>query len=178
MTPAEQNYDIYDKELLAVVVSIQHWRVYVEGSPDVVVYSDHKNLTMFTTTKELNQQQVRWAQLLGQYKFRIVYTPGKDNDRADRLSRRPDYIESKEKFEHSILKTNKDGSLSANVRDFGNILRILQDNTEEFPIVQGKFNVQLGQEQDCIRQHHDDPVQGHPGIAKTVELIQRNFTFP
>lgn len=178
MTPAEQNYDIHDKELLAVVVSIQHWRVYVEGSPDVVVYSDHKNLTTFTTTKELNRRQVRWSQLLGQHKFRIVYTPGKDNDRADRLSRRPDYMESKEVFEHSILKTNKDGSLSANVKDFGNVLRILQDDAEEFPIIQGKFAVQPEQEQDCIKQHHDDPVQGHPGIAKTVELIQRNFTFP
>ena len=51
---AEQNYHIHNKELLAVVVSIQHWRVYVEGSPDVVVYSNYKNLTMFTTTKELN----------------------------------------------------------------------------------------------------------------------------
>ena len=40
------------------------------------------------------------------------------------------YIESKEVFEHSILKANKDGSLSANVRDFSNILRVLQDDTE------------------------------------------------
>lgn len=178
MTPAEQNYDIHDKELLAIVVSLQHWRVYAEGAPGLIIYSDHKNLTTFTTTKELNRRQVRWSQLLGQYKFKIVYTPGKDNGRADGLSRRPDYMESKEKFEHSILRTNQDGSLSANAKDFGNVLRILQDDTEQFPVLQGKFAVQTNQEQDCIKQHHDDPVQGHPGIAKTVELIQRNFTFP
>jgi hypothetical protein len=100
-----------------------------------------------------------------------MYTPGKDNGRADRLSRRPDYIESKEIFEHSILRANQDGSLSANVRDLSNVLRILQDDTEQFPITQGKFAIQPKQEQDCIKQHHDDPVQGHPGIAKTVELI-------
>lgn len=178
MTPAEQNYDIHDKELLAIVVSLQHWRVYAEGAPGLIIYSDHKNLTTFTTTKELNRRQVRWSQLLGQYKFKIVYTPGKDNGRADGLSRRPDYMESKEKFEHSILRTNQDGSLSANAKDFGNVLRILQDDTEQFPVLQGKFAVQTNQEQDCIKQHHDDPVQGHPGIAKTVEIIQRNFTFP
>jgi len=178
MTPAEQNYDIHNKELLAIVVSLQHWRVYAEGAPGLIIYSDHKNLTTFTTTKELNRRQVRWSQLLGQYKFKIVYTPGKDNSRADGLSRRPDYMESKEKFEHSILRTNQDGSLSANAKDFGNVLRILQDDTEQFPVLQGKFAVQTNQEQDCIKQHHDDPVQGHPGIAKTVELIQRNFTFP
>lgn len=178
MTPAEQNYDIHDKELLAIVVSLQHWRVYAEGAPGLIIYSDHKNLTTFTTTKQLNRRQVRWSELLRQYKFKIQYTPGRDNGRADALSRRIDYMETKEIFEYNILKTNKDGSLSANVKDFGHVLRVLQDDTEEFPIEQGKFMVRPDQEQDCIRQHHDDPVQGHPGIAKTVELIQRNFTFP
>ena len=52
----------------------------------MTVYSDYKNLTTFTITKELNRQQVRWSQLLGQYKFKIVYILGKDNSRADRLS--------------------------------------------------------------------------------------------
>ena len=87
-------------------------------------------------------------------------------------------MEGKEAVEHSILKTNKDGSLSANVKEFGNVLRILHDTDEEFPIVQGKFHVQPHQENECIRQNHDDPTKGHPGITKTVELIQRNFMFP
>jgi hypothetical protein len=87
-------------------------------------------------------------------------------------------MDRKEKVQYSILKTNQDGSLSANVKDFGNVLRILQDDTEEFLVVQGKFIVRPDQEQDYIKQHHDDPVQGHPGIAKTVELMQRNFVFP
>jgi hypothetical protein len=178
MTPAELNYDIHDKELLAIVASLQHWRVYTEGAPGLIILSDHKNLTYFTTTKQLTRRQVRWSELLGQYKFEIRYTPGRDNGRADALSRRSDYMDGKEKVQHSILKTNQDGSLSANVKDFGNVLRILQDDTEEFPVVQGKFTVRPDQEQDCIKQHHDDPVQGHPGIAKTVELMQRNFVFP
>ena len=71
MSPAEQNYDIHDKELLAIVQALQQWRVYAEGAPSLIIYSDHKNLTTFTTTKELNRRQVRWAELLGQYKFKI-----------------------------------------------------------------------------------------------------------
>ena len=93
MSPAEQNYDIHDKELLAIVVALQHWRTYVEGSPKTTIFTDHKNLLSFTTTKVLNRRQVRWSELLGQYKFEIKYTPGKDNGRADALSRRPDYID-------------------------------------------------------------------------------------
>ena len=59
ITQAEQNYDIYDKELLAVVNALEHWRVYTESSSELTVLTDHKNLTMFTTTKKLNRQQVR-----------------------------------------------------------------------------------------------------------------------
>ena len=57
MSPAELNYEIYDKELLAVVEAMRQWRVYLEGSKYIVqVYTDHKNLVYFTTTKELNWQ--------------------------------------------------------------------------------------------------------------------------
>ena len=59
MLLAEQNYDIYDKELLAIVVAIKHWKAYVEGAIKLTVYSDHKNLTRFLTTKELTLRQAR-----------------------------------------------------------------------------------------------------------------------
>lgn len=71
MTPTELNYDIHDKELLAIVALLQHWQVYTEGAPRLIILSDHKNLTYFTTTKQLTQRQVQWSELLGQYKFEI-----------------------------------------------------------------------------------------------------------
>ena len=86
MSQAEQNYDIHDKELLAVVNVLEHWRVYTESSSELTILTDHKNLTMFMITKKLNRQQVRWAELLGQHKFKILYTPRQDNRRADTLS--------------------------------------------------------------------------------------------
>ena len=65
MTQAERNYDIHNKELLAVVNTLEHWRVYTESSSELTILTDHKNLTTFTTTKKLNRRQVRWAELLG-----------------------------------------------------------------------------------------------------------------
>ena len=57
MSPTEQNYDIYDKELLNVVLAFQDWRVYLEGSPHhIEVISDYKNLEYFLTTKQLHRQ--------------------------------------------------------------------------------------------------------------------------
>jgi len=86
MTPAEQNYEIYDKELLAIVAALRHWRVYCEGATGLTIYSDHKNLQYFTTTKELSRRQCRWSELLGQYKFDIVYIQEKTMGAPMRLA--------------------------------------------------------------------------------------------
>jgi hypothetical protein len=49
---------------------------------------DYKNLTGFLTTKELNQRQVRWVEILTEYYFKIEYIKGIDNIRADTLSKK------------------------------------------------------------------------------------------
>jgi hypothetical protein len=60
LTPMEERYDISDKELLAIVESLRHWRVYLEGVTECTkVYSNHSNLQGFTTTKVLNWRQAR-----------------------------------------------------------------------------------------------------------------------
>ena len=90
-TPAECNYDTHDREMLAIVESMKHWRHYLEGSKHPVrVRSDHKNLEFFMTTKLLNRRQARWAELLSGYDFVLDYVPGSKNP-ADGPSRRPDY---------------------------------------------------------------------------------------
>ncbi|KAH9270470.1 hypothetical protein BASA83_007470 [Batrachochytrium salamandrivorans] len=53
---AERNYEIYDKELLAVVDSFKHWRHFLQGGHHpVTVLCDHKNLEYFMTTKKLTR---------------------------------------------------------------------------------------------------------------------------
>ena len=49
---SELNYDVHDKELLAIVDAFEEWRAYLKGSRhSIMVYTDHKNLSYFTTTK-------------------------------------------------------------------------------------------------------------------------------
>ena len=56
----ELNYDVHGKELLAIVDAFEEWRAYLEGSRHpIMIYSDHKNLSYFTTTKKLNRRQVK-----------------------------------------------------------------------------------------------------------------------
>jgi transposase InsO family protein len=95
MSPAEINYEVYDKEMLAIINAFENWRPELVGTEQPVkVLSDHKNLEYFMTTKRLNRRQARWAELLADYNFRIQYRPGKENIPADTLSRGPDSIPS------------------------------------------------------------------------------------
>ena len=57
MSLAEQNYEIYDKELLAIVAALRYWRIYCEGATRLTIYLDYKNLQYFTTTKDLLRRQ-------------------------------------------------------------------------------------------------------------------------
>jgi hypothetical protein len=91
MTPAEINYDIYDKELMAIIQAFETWRPELTSvSPDcsIKVYSDHRNLEHFMTTKQLNRRQARWAEFLSKFNFKIMYRPGKQGEKPDILTRR------------------------------------------------------------------------------------------
>ncbi|KFY82311.1 hypothetical protein V498_08625, partial [Pseudogymnoascus sp. VKM F-4517 (FW-2822)] len=94
----------------SIVVAFEQWRVYLKGSTyPVQVWTDHKNLIYFTTTKVLNRRQVRWAETLTAYNFTIAYRKGSENARADALSRRTDYVSPKEERPRVILKETNAG---------------------------------------------------------------------
>ena len=75
--PAECNYKIYNKELLAIVCAFEEWRAELEGSPEPVkVISDHKNLEYFMLSKHLSHCQACWSEFLSHSNFKISYRPG------------------------------------------------------------------------------------------------------
>ena len=86
----ECNYEIYDKELLAIIKAMEEWRPELQGVDNAFeVITDHKNLEYFTSTKALSQRQVRWSEFVSQFNFRIIYRPGSKAVRPDALSRKP-----------------------------------------------------------------------------------------
>ena len=51
----ERNYEIYDRELLAIIRALKEWRHYIQGSGHTtIIYLDHQNLTYFRSTQKLN----------------------------------------------------------------------------------------------------------------------------
>jgi len=94
----EQNYEIHDKEMLAVIRCLEAWRPYLEGVKlEFKIWTDHKNLQYFMTSQKLNHRQVRWTLYLSRFNFRLKHVPGKSMGKADELSRRPDWQEGVER---------------------------------------------------------------------------------
>jgi hypothetical protein len=87
LTPPEQNYDIHDRELLAIIQSLEEWRHYLEGAPQTVtIWSDHRNLTHWKKSQKVNQQQARWYEFLARFDYKIENITGKNLSAPDALS--------------------------------------------------------------------------------------------
>lgn len=85
---------MYEKELMALVLAIQHWRPYLLGQR-FIVYTDQKSLRHLLEQRITTQNQQNWlAKLLG-YEFDIVYKVGAANKVADALSRKGEEMELK-----------------------------------------------------------------------------------
>lgn len=87
--PAECNYDIHDKELMAIVKALVHWTSELLSlSKPFIILTDHKNLEKFMVKRELNERQMRWAQILAKFNFKLGYRPGSESVVPDALTRR------------------------------------------------------------------------------------------
>jgi hypothetical protein len=88
--PAEQNYEIHNKELLAIIRALEMFCHYLEGRDNTLeIWTDHGNLVYFTTKQKLTRCQ---ALFLTRFHFTIIHKPGTYN-KSDALSRQPDHRE-------------------------------------------------------------------------------------
>ncbi|SJL01349.1 uncharacterized protein ARMOST_04669 [Armillaria ostoyae] len=87
LTATKCNYEIYDKELLAIMLVLSEWRHYLMGATkDVEIWMDHQNLQYFCKLQKLNCRQARWVTELAEYHFVLKYKPSTTNIKADLLS--------------------------------------------------------------------------------------------
>ncbi len=89
-TPTEQNYDIYERELLAIMKALTHWRHYLGWTKTpFTILIDHANLQYWKAPQKLNCHTAQWHTNLQEYDFVIKHIPRKINTPADELSRPP-----------------------------------------------------------------------------------------
>ena len=203
MVAAERNYEIYDKELLAIVASFKQWRHFLQGGQHpVTVLSDHNNLKYFSTTQNLTRRQARWSLYLADFDFVIHHHPGTLNSKADALCRRSDLKPLAEPFNRrQILKFAQVNCAaifaSINNLSLDPIYRRIRDATTNELITQYRdktdfaiddgfilykdfvFFASVDLRLEILKLRHDHPASGgHYGLAKTHELISRDFWWP
>jgi hypothetical protein len=191
LSVAEQNYNVYDLELLAIVNALDHWRPYLAGSPHkIIIYSNHQNLLYWKEPHKISRRVAREVLMLSEYNFEIRHIKGTANRRVDALSRRPDYDQGQNNNQdvtvlpeqvfikalevvNNYTKQNED-TLKAWVD-----LHQLKKH-QDIWYKDGRQVVTGGTEakRHLIQSHHDSPVYGHPGISKTIQLTERLYWWP
>jgi len=83
----ERNYEIHNKEMLAIIYALEEWRHFLEGATYLVeIWTDHKNLEYFMTAKKLNCRQACWSLHLARFNFLLHHHPRCTMGKLDILS--------------------------------------------------------------------------------------------
>jgi hypothetical protein len=206
-SPGEQNYDTYDRKLLAIVETLKLWWHYLKGTNyKVLIQCDHKNLEYLPTSKVLSTRQGSWSEILSAYNFVIQHKEGTMNP-TDGPSRRPNYeicydrlvarllpaapVEPYDDLMPAIIAAQASDSLAVDISPY------LADRPEvdstdpteketQWKVVTGAltYGVRIyipTVDSLCgkpIRLFHDNPESVHFGALKTTEVVSRDFNWP
>lgn len=115
-SPAECNYPIYDKELLAIIRCLEEWEAELKSVGQFTVLTDHKNLEYFTTVRKLSERQMRWQLILSKFNPIIQYRPGKEGGLPDALTRRDQDLpkEGDERLDYRMAQLLPHGMIQGN----------------------------------------------------------------
>ena len=203
---AERNYDIHDRELLAVFRALSHWRHLLLSSPHVTtVLTDHKNLEYYKEPHHINQCIARYVQRMQDYNFIIQHIPGESN-KSDALSRQPDYDQGTNDNTnvtvlppHLFVNTTTLSCLFTRAATLSSIddqvrshqiqqTDLLKKWAMTYPLKQTGELYWYGDrlvvmedislKRGVISLYHDSPTAGHLGISNTTWAIAQDFWWP
>jgi hypothetical protein len=205
LNETNRNYEIYNKEMLAIMNALSEWCQYLMGASEPFeIWTDHQNLQYFRKPQKLNRRQAHWMTELGEYHYSLVHKPRTTNVKLDILLRRPDLKRGEKnnknilllKLEHlrqqvfifksldSDFLTRIKASSGARDRIVEKVLtgkeKGWQEHEEGVITWQERIYIPKNKRlwEDIIREHYDSIAAGHPGRYKTQELITCNYWWP
>ncbi len=176
LRPVERNYDIGNRELLAIKLALKEWRHWLEGDKHpFTVLTDHKHLQYLREAKRLNPQQARWALFFTHFNFKVTYHPGPKNIKADALSRlhAPEEVEDPpnsiipESMFVCPIQWNPDSAPSSNV----------STATPPGCPPDAQYVPRL-QRTQLVHSAHSSLGTGHPGANTTLSLLKDRYWWP
>jgi len=104
LSSMEQNYEIHNKEMLAIIRVLEEWRHFLEGATYLVeIWTNHKNLEYFMMAKKLNRYQAYWSLHLARFDFLLHHRPRRTMGKPNALSRRADHRNGASDNENVVL---------------------------------------------------------------------------
>ncbi|KAI3363972.1 hypothetical protein L3Q82_001570 [Scortum barcoo] len=174
LTPAERNYDVGNRELLAVVLALQEWRHWLEGAEQpFLVWTDHKNLAYLRSAKRLNPRQARWALFLSRFEFTLTYRPGSHNTKPDALSRQFSLDTSPSEPASILPPSCIVGAASWDIET--RVQEALKDHPAPNNCPKDRLFVPSNLRSLVLQWIHTSKFSCHPGIRRTLFLLQQRF---
>uniref|UniRef100_A0A8C1BM78 Gypsy retrotransposon integrase-like protein 1 n=1 Tax=Cyprinus carpio carpio TaxID=630221 RepID=A0A8C1BM78_CYPCA len=177
LTPTERNYDIGNRELLAVKLALEEWRHWLEGARfPFIVWTDHKNLEYIRTAKRINSRQARWALFFGRFRFTISYRPGSKNGKPDALSR---VFEAEARPTLPVAIFYPERVVAAVAWGVESKVRTaLRDASVPTGCPEGLLFVPESVRTSVLQWGHSSSLACHPGATRTFRLIKQRFWWP
>lgn len=177
LTPAEKNYDVGNKELLAVKAALEEWKHWLEGAEHpFLVWTDHKHLEYIKTAKRLSSRQARWTLFFSRFRFTLSFGPGSKNGKPDALSRLYDTVPLAKQPE-TILPLNRVvGAVSWQIESDVEQANAVSPAPRGCPC--NRLFVPVSLRSKVIHWAHTSLLTCHPGVKRTMFVIRQWFWWP
>ncbi|KAI2647590.1 Transposon Tf2-6 polyprotein [Labeo rohita] len=177
LSPAERNYDVGNRELLAIRLALGEWRHWLEGAAlPFLVWTDHRNLAYIRSAKRLNARQARWALFFDRFNFTISFRPGSKNTKPDALSRQFESPDDPPPLESILPKGRVVGAVVWGIEQ--QVKRALSHVTIPRDCPEGKLFVPESVRSAVLRWSHASRLAVHPGVRGTLTSVRQRFWWP
>ena len=177
------NYSTYDKELYALVRSLETWQHYL-WPKEFVIHSDHESLKHIRSQTNLNRRHAKWVEFIESFPYVIKHKKGKDNVIADALSRRYTMLSQLDCHIFGLQTIKGQYALDA---DFKDVLLHCKEGQawNKFVINDGflfranRLCIPVGSVRLLLLQEaHGGGLMGHFGAKKTEDVLATHFFWP
>jgi hypothetical protein len=177
------NYSTYDKELYALVHSLEMWRHYL-WPKEFVIHSDHESLKYLHSQNNHNRRHAKWVELIESFPYVIKHKKGKDDVIVDYLSRRYTLFSQLDchifglesiKEQYVCDPDFKDVLLNCGVGSMWNKFVI----NDELLFRANRLYIPVGSV--CLlllQEAHGGGLMGHFGAKKTEDVLVSHFFWP